>query len=124
MDPADGIVLGVRWGADERACAAVLGPLSGEGVHRVAPTVALAEARWIPELAFELDALCAISLRSATGPSVYDGDALAGVIDAVTGWAGEPPRRTDEGWLQVDAGVTRITVDLVDGRLVFEDVDS
>ena len=71
MDPAEGVVLGVSWGADAAACQAALGPLvadagGDEATRRaqVASPLALVGARWSVALVFEFDALCAVVLRA------------------------------------------------------------
>lgn len=127
MDPAAGVVLGLAWGADGASCAAVLGPLAGdpEDARRsVARVVTLAGLAWSVELSFELDVLVSVVLSAAAGPAALDGAALERVVSLAADWFGSPPARRDEGYWQAESGATRLTLDLLEGTLGFEDMDA
>ena len=131
MDPAEGVVLGVSWGADAAACQAALGPLvadagGDEATRRaqVASPLALVGARWSVALVFEFDALCAVVLQAEAGPDAFAGATLPRLVALAERWFGARPSRRDEGYWQVEAGATRLTVDLLEGTLTFEDTDA
>jgi hypothetical protein len=127
MDPAVGVVIGVAWGADAASCAAALGPLGGAPADARRPVyraVTLAGLAWSVELTFELDALVAVALRAVAGAAALDGAALTRVIGLASAWTGAAPVRRDEGYWQAEGGATRLTLDLLEGRLSFEDMDA
>lgn len=124
VDPS-GRALGLAWGAPWSVCEAALGPfepggLGVRGTSRGART--WATLRWWTVADFDDGALWRITLAPTGGAADLDQPgALARVARALEAVSGAPLARVDEGLFRLEVGATRLTLDLLEGRLTLEE---